>query len=99
VITIDQLSFDLAICDKSSFQSPTQKLLRERQMSNTDAKRLESDLDDQQTQIETIEVQLNLKDASVASECEVNHLQAAQQVHRDNIHELKKSLDEREPTE
>jgi hypothetical protein len=63
-------------------------------MSNPDAKRFEADLNDQQTQIETIEVQLNLKDASVASECEVNSLQAAQQVHRDKIHELKKTLDE-----
>ncbi len=66
-------------------------------MSNPDAKRFETDLENQQTQIETIEVQLNLRDASVASECEVNNLQAAQQVHKDNIHDLKKSLNEREP--
>jgi hypothetical protein len=68
-------------------------------MSNPDAKRFETDLENQQTQIETIEVELNLKDASVASECEVNHLQAAQQVHRDKIHDLKKTLDEHEPQE
>jgi hypothetical protein len=64
------------------------------QMSNPDKKRFESELDHQQAQIETIEVHLNLKDASVASECEVNNLQAAQQVHRDNIHNLKKNRDE-----
>jgi hypothetical protein len=60
-------------------------------MSNPDLERYEADLEDQQTQIGTIEVQLNLKDASVASECEVNNLQAAQQMHRDNIHDLKKN--------
>ena len=60
-------------------------------MPNPDPERYEADLVDQQTQIETIEVQLNLKDASVASECEVNTLQAAQQMHRDNIHDLKKN--------
>ena len=63
-------------------------------MSSSDAKRLEVDLNRHQTEIETIEVELNLKDASVASECEVNHLQAAQQIHRDSIHDLKKTLDE-----
>jgi hypothetical protein len=68
-------------------------------MSNPDAERYKADLEDQQTRIETIEVQLNLKDASVASECEVNNLQAAQQVHRDKIHDLKKSLDQSEPDE
>jgi hypothetical protein len=68
-------------------------------MSQSNEKRFEADLDHQQVQIETIEVQLNLKDASVASECEVNNLQAAQQVHRDNIHELKKSHDECEDRE
>lgn len=62
-------------------------------MSSSDAKRLEVDLNRHQTEIETIEVELNLKDASVASECEVNHLQAAQQIHRDSIHDLKKNLD------
>jgi hypothetical protein len=62
-------------------------------MSNADKKRFEADLDHEQAQIETIEVHLNLKDASVASECEVHNLQAAQQVHRDNIHELKKNHD------
>jgi hypothetical protein len=60
-------------------------------MSNPDSERHEADLADQQTQIETIEVQLNLKDASVASECEVNNLQAAQQMHRDKIHDIKKN--------
>jgi hypothetical protein len=65
-------------------------------MSNSDQKRFEADMDDQQAQIETIEVHLNLKDASVASECEVNNLQAAQQVHRDKIHELKRDHDESE---
>jgi hypothetical protein len=69
------------------------------QMTQSDDRRFEADLDDQQAQIETIEVQLNLKDASVASECEVNNLQAAQQVHRDNIHELKKSHVEREDSD
>jgi hypothetical protein len=59
-------------------------------MSNLDSEHYEADLVDQQTHIETIEVQLNLMDASVASECEVNNLQAAQQIHRDNIHDLKK---------
>jgi hypothetical protein len=63
-------------------------------MSSSDTKRLEVDLNRHQTEIETIEVELNLKDASVASECEVNHLQAAQQIHRDSIHDLKKTLDE-----
>jgi hypothetical protein len=66
------------------------------QMSNPDKKRFEADLDDQQAQIETIEVHLNLKDASVASECEVNNLQAAQQVHRDKIHEMKKNHEQSE---
>ncbi len=68
-------------------------------MSNPDSERLEADLENQQTQIETIEVQINLKDASVASECEVNNLQAAQQVHRDKIHDLKRNLDESERRE
>jgi hypothetical protein len=68
-------------------------------MSNSNSKRFEADLDKQQLQIETIEVQLNLKDASVASECEINNLQAAQQVHRDNIHDLKKILDESQTDE
>jgi hypothetical protein len=63
-------------------------------MSSSDTKRLEVDLNRHQTEIETIEVELNLKDASVASECEVNHLQAAQQIHRDSIHDLKKNLAE-----
>jgi hypothetical protein len=68
-------------------------------MSNPDSKRFEADLKDEQAQIETIEVEINLKDASVASECEVNHLQAAQQVHRDKIHDLKKSLDQSQADE
>jgi hypothetical protein len=68
-------------------------------MSNPDKKRFEADLDDQQAQIETIEVHLNLKDASVASECEVNNLQAAQQVHRDKIHELKKNYEQSEDSD
>jgi UDP-N-acetylglucosamine transferase subunit ALG13 len=68
-------------------------------MAQSDEKRFEEDLDHHQIQIETIEVQLNLKDASVASECEVNNLQAAQQVHRDSIHDLKKNYDEQEDHE
>ncbi len=68
-------------------------------MAQSDEKRFEADLDHHQIQIETIEVQLNLMDASVASECEVNNLQAAQQVHRDSIHDLKKNHDEQEDHE
>jgi hypothetical protein len=68
-------------------------------MFSPEKKSFEADLDHHQIQIETIEVELNLKDASVASECEVNNLQVAQQVHRDTIHELIKSYDESEDRE
>ena len=63
-------------------------------MSHPDREHIEAEIDAQQTEIEHIETQINLKDASVASECEVTHLQGAQQVHRDHIHSLEKALDD-----
>ncbi|WP_158941777.1 hypothetical protein [Granulicella sp. S190] len=66
-------------------------------MSHPEKDRLESEIDLQQTEIEHIETQICLKDASVATEGEVRHLQTAQQVHRDNIHDLEKALREQKP--
>jgi len=63
-------------------------------MFDPEKQRLESKIGMQQTEIEHIETQICLKDASVASEGEVRHLQVAQQVHRNNIHDLEKLLKE-----
>jgi len=59
-------------------------------MFDPEKQRLESKIGMQQTEIEHIETQICLKDASVASEGEVRHLQ----VHRNNIHDLEKLLKE-----
>jgi hypothetical protein len=64
-------------------------------MFDPEKQRLEFEIDLQQTEIEHIETQICLKDASVATESEVRYLQGAQQVHRDNIHDLRKVLKER----
>jgi hypothetical protein len=55
---------------------------------------IETQIDSQQTEIEILETHIALKDASVASEVEVKTLQAAQQKHRDNIHDLERSKDD-----
>jgi hypothetical protein len=81
---------DLCKCQPIERSSADLGISEGEQMSNPNLERYEADLAEQQKQIEAIEVQLNLKDATVASECEVNNLRAAQQIHRDNIHDLKK---------
>jgi hypothetical protein len=92
---LGKLSAEQTICGER-YRIHIARSFRGYQMSNPDKKRFESELDHQQAQIETIEVHLSLKDASVASECEVNNLQAAQQVHRDKIHEMKKNHEQSE---
>jgi predicted nucleic acid-binding Zn-ribbon protein len=63
-------------------------------MPENKTQQIETEIEDQRNQIEIIETHINLKDASVASDCEINQLLNAQQVHRDHIHDLKKALDE-----
>jgi hypothetical protein len=55
---------------------------------------IDSQITSQQTEIENLETHITLKDASVASEGEIKSLQAAQQKHRDNIHDLERSKDD-----
>jgi hypothetical protein len=55
---------------------------------------IDSKIISQQTEIEILETHIALKDASVASEVEVKTLQAAQQRHRDIIHDLERSKDD-----
>jgi hypothetical protein len=66
-------------------------------MAHPEKDRLELEMDAQQTEIEQIETQINLKDASVACEGEVRHLTTAQQVHRNNIRNIQKTLRDYKP--
>jgi hypothetical protein len=52
---------------------------------------IEQKIDESQTEIDKLEVHINLKDGSVASHAEVSSLVNAQQVHRDKIHRLEQS--------
>jgi hypothetical protein len=63
-------------------------------MSDQDPGNLEDQITSNEEEIETIEVAINLKDATVASEGEVHSLQAAQQHCRNKIHVLRNSLDQ-----